>query len=303
MSNEIESGSRFVVDLGDVKLPSVVERQIEAEFQAIVLREVAENIAGRDRNRPAVSSIWDQFGDQTRGLWPGWPDNPPPIFLGGGRSPDLVPEDHTIIMKAIMDHPLQVVRYLPEGYKTKDGGRPTGTEALQAALRVEQISEYVKDKIRKVLAIMPKIEQAQADLPESTKRAVDALRQQLSNKTLEEKRSVFRDAGFRRRYREVPGLNEGMEIAAQILEDGQDSIYSSDHSFYRLLQEGRGSSSSTARELTGGDIADADGIGAAAGGAVGSIAGGVGAGPGAVAGGAGASAGMAIVAVISWIFW
>ena len=92
-----------------------------------------------------------------------------------------------------------------------------------------------------------------------------------------------------------------MEIAARILEDGQDSIYSPDHSFYKLLQEGKGSSRSAAREVLS-DMADLDGVGAAAGGAVGSFFGGIGAAPGAVAAGAGASAGAAIGHAIIWLF-
>jgi hypothetical protein len=50
-----------------------------------------------------------------------------------------------------------------------------------------------------------------------------------------------------------------------MLEDGRDSIYSPDHGFYRMLRmlaEVRGSSGATAREMTVGTIADADGAGA-----------------------------------------
>jgi hypothetical protein len=200
-------------------------------------------------------------------------------------------------MKAIMEHPLAVIRNLPNEYKTK-GSRPSGTQVLQAALRVEEIDDYVKDKIQAVLDLVPRIEEAQAELPEHLKKSVDDLRQRLANKTVAEKRSVFRDAGLRRRHRE-DGLAQGMEVAAQILEDGQASIYSPDHSFYKL-QEAQGVSGVAARFGLGG-IADADGVGAAVGGAIGSVAAGVGAGPGAVAGGAAASAGAAVSDAIDWI--
>lgn len=301
MTHEDKSGSQFIVDLGTIKLPRLVEKQVEAEIQAAVLRALAESDFGGDQQARNRIPIWDQFPGATLGLWSGDPDKPPIVgFPSGGFEP-LTVRDHTLIMRAVMEHPLPVLRSLPDKHKLK-GGRPSGKQVLQAALQVEQIDGYVKGRIQAVLDFLPKIEEGQAALPEPLKRAVDGLRQQLANKTFEEKCSVFRDAGLRSRHRE-DGLAEGMEVAAQILEDGQGSIYSPDHSFYKLLQEGQGSSSRpTARPLTGGDIADADGIGAAAGGAVGSLAGGVGAGPGAVAGGAGASAGVAIVAVISWLF-
>ena len=146
---------------------------------------------------------------------------------------------------------------------------------------------------------MPKIEEAQAALPDALKRELDALRQRLTNKNLDEKRSVFREAAVRNRHRE-DGMAEAMDIAAQVLEDGRDSIYSSDHTFYKLLQQGQGAAGATARFGLGG-IADADGIGAAGGGLVGSFIGVVGAGPGAIVGGAGASAGAVLSDAIDWV--
>ena len=192
-----------------------------------------------------------------------------------------------------------MLRNLPNKYKSKAGGRPSGQEVLQAALEVDQIDDSTKDRIRAVVDVLPKIEEAQADAPVARKKALDDLRQQLGNKSIQEKQSLLRDAA--RRSRE-DGLAEGMEVAAQILEDGQDTIYSPDFSFYKLLGETQGSSRAAARPITGGDISNADTIGATAGGGIGAVAGGVGAGPGAVAGGVGASAGMAIVGLIDWIF-
>ncbi len=266
---------------------------MEAEIQAVVLRALADSDFGGKQqarasiNVPSIPIRWPKPGE-TLGLWP-W--DKPPIFPGNGDMEPLTVKDHTLIMRAIMEHPLPVLRYLPAKYKSKTGARPSGNEVLQAALKVDQIDDYVKERIRAVLDILPKIEEAQADAPESLKRAVDGLRQQLADKTVAEQRSVLRDSGLRRRYREVGGLDEGMEVAARILEDGQDSIYSPDNSFYYLLQQG--SSRAAGRDAIS-DIGSMDTIGATAGGAVGSVAVGVGAGPGAVAGGVGASAGAAI---------
>ena len=164
MTNEAQ-GSRFVVDLGDIKLSGILERQVEAEIQAVVLRAVA-SLGSQLSATARSSSIWDKFPGQTLGLWPGYPERRPPGFPFGEIQP-LSVRDHTIIMKAIMDHPMQVVRYLPQKYKVSPGARPSGTEVLEATLKVEQIDEYVKERIRAVLEVLPKIEDNQAALPES----------------------------------------------------------------------------------------------------------------------------------------
>jgi hypothetical protein len=285
MADEKESGSRFIVDLGDFKLPPLVEKQVEAEIRATVLRALAESGFGGDLRVPQArvrSPIWDQFPGQTLGLWPGWPQDIPPVVSGPGGGPgdvgSLNVRDHTLIMRAVMEHPMQVLRYLPNKYKVKNGGRPTGAEVLQAASRVEQIDDYTRGRIRIVLEAWPEVEAGLASLPEPVKRGVDDLRQQLANKTVTEKRSLLRDSGLRSRHRE-DGLADGMEVAARMLEDGQDSIYSEDFSFYKMLP-----SRAAARDAVS-DISSGDTIGATAGGAVGSAAAGVGMAPGAVVGG------------------
>jgi hypothetical protein len=297
MANQGESGSYFVVDLGKVKLPPLTEKQVEAEIQAVVLRALASDFGGQPQARISIPvppiPVRVPLPGEPWGLYP-W--DQPPIFLGSGDSNRLTVRDHTLIMSALMEHPLQVLRHLPDRYKSRTSGRPSGKEVLHAAMQVNQINDYVKERIRAVLDLLPKIEERQAALPESLKQAVDGLRQQLSNKSVQEKGSLLRDVGVRNRHRE-DGLAEGMEIAAQILEHGQDSIYSPDHSFYKLLQEGQGSS-----RISLSDIADQDGIGAAAGAAIGSVAPGIGTTAGGVAGGAGASGAALAGAIWEAIF-
>lgn len=276
MANEDKSGSRFIVDLGDFKLPPLVEKQVEAEIRATVLRALAEHGFGGDPRVPqarVASPLWDQFPGQTLGLWPGWPQGQPPVIFGsGGIAGPLTVKDHTLIMRAIMENPFELLRHIPSKYRSKNGGRPSGTEVLQAALQIEQIEDYTKARIRMVLEGLPELEARQASLPEPAKRAVDDLRQQLANKTITEKLSLLRDAGVRSRQR-GDGLADGMEVAARILEDGQDSIYSPDHSFYKLLQKGQGMSRTAARDAVS-DISSGDTIGATAGGGGGLVAGG-----------------------------
>jgi hypothetical protein len=298
-------GSRFIVDLGDVKLPRLAEKQVEAEIRSTVLRALAENGFGGESRGPQArisKTIWDLFPGQTLGLWPGWPEEKPPSIFGPAGDEPLTVTDHTLIMRAVMDHPMRLLRYVPSKYKSRKGPRPSGGEVLQAALQVEEIDEYTKGRIRMVLDLLPKIEEGMAALPESAKSTVDDLRQRLANKSVEEKRSVFRDADLRRRHRD-DGLAAGMDVAAQILEDGLDSIYSPDHSFYKWVQERRGSSGATGREATMGDVADTDAIVATGGGGAGLLYGGpAGAAVGGVIGGVGGSAGFAIAWAIDSIW-
>lgn len=66
-------GSKFVVDLGSFKLPSVVEEQVESEIRAIVLRAMADPTITAARE--VDTSLFDRFPWRTRGLWID-PDNP-----------------------------------------------------------------------------------------------------------------------------------------------------------------------------------------------------------------------------------
>lgn len=289
-SNDKAGGSRFQVDLGDIKLPAVVEQQVQAEIQAAVLRALAQLDERGDARlkRP----IFDQFPGQTLGLWLD-PDRIPVLPGEGG----LDPRDHTIIMRALMEHPFDVLRQVPN--LSRDS-RPSGQQALEAALHVDAIGVDVKARIRRVLDVLPAIEEAKANAPANLKQALDNVRVQLAGTSVDEQRRVLRDRELRQRHREVPGLSDGMELAAEMLADGSDSIYSPDFSFYRLMIQGT-NARSTSRDAIS-DVASADTIGATVGGAVGSVGGGVGAGPGAVAGGAGASAGAVVGIAAAWVW-
>ena len=67
------SQTRFVVDLGNIELPPIVERQIESEIRAVVLKALANPELGMARNLDP--SIFNHFPGQTLGLWIN-PDNP-----------------------------------------------------------------------------------------------------------------------------------------------------------------------------------------------------------------------------------
>lgn len=281
MASQDMSGSRFVVDLGDIKLPPALEKRVEAEIQASVLRALAENSLGASQRGqkgriPTIWDIpdfWDKFPGGLAGLWIGDQYKPPTILRSSssGGLHTLTVQDHTLIMDAVMAHPLEVFRNLPKRYKSRAGGSPSATEMLEAALQVEQIDDYTKSRMQIVLEVLPQFEEAQASAPVSVKRSLDDLRDQLAGKSIEEQRRLFRDSGLRSRYRD-DGIAEGMEIAARMLEDGAASIYSLNHRFYELLQSGQGPSSAhaAARDALS-DIGSADTVGATAGGAAGAL--------------------------------
>src|SRR6266536_672858 len=81
-------GSRFVVDLGSVKLPPIVEKQVETDIRAVVLKALAdEPFAARTALPPW---IFNHFPGRTLGLWMD-PDAHIPCEPTG----PLDPTDHT----------------------------------------------------------------------------------------------------------------------------------------------------------------------------------------------------------------
>jgi hypothetical protein len=292
MSAPAISGSRFIVDLGDVKLPALVEKEVEARIRAVVLRALAENAysTADARSRGLLDThIFDEFPGRTLGLFP---DSQYPPADG-----PLGPQDHTLIVRAIMEHPVEVVHHLPTKAR---GVRPSSEDVLRAALQVDEIDPYTRGRIRAALDALPTLEEGLANAPEHVKRAIDRLRDDLSGKPVDEQLRLLRDPSARQRYGDVQGLAETGQAVARMLEDGRDSIYSPDFSFYRRMDP-NGRAGATLRGTVD-DIKDADAIGATGGGFVGTVVPGLGTAAGAASAGAGASAGAAIAHFVDWLF-
>lgn len=287
VARQSQSGSRFTVDLGSIKLPAVLEKQVETDIRAVVLRALANvDFGGTSR---LSSSIFDRFPGRTLGLWLD-PDAAPPE-VGG----PLLPQDHTIILREIMNHPVPILKYL----KFKPGGpKPTGPEVLEAALQVEQIDPYTKERIRAVLEILPKLEDAMAKAPKTANRDLANLQRLLVGQPIQEQVRILRDLDVRSSL-VTDGMGEAMEAAAQLLMDGASSIYSPDSGFNRALAEGQ--PQAVAKDAVD-TVKDADTIGATGGGLAGTLLPGVGTAAGAAAGGAGASAGAAIAEFVLWLW-
>lgn len=280
-----QQGSRFTVDLGSVQLPGLVEKQVETEIRDVVLRALA-------RVEPRYSStlrrsMFDQFPGRTLGLWLD-PDFDP----WGDGAPSV--EDHTLIIESVMRHPFQILRAL--GYRPGDQ-KPSGSEVLDAALRVDQVDEYTKTRIKTVLEVLPAVQEAQASLPRTAARELDELGRRLREQPIEDQIRSLREQDLQAEFKR-DGFAAGMEIAARLLEHGAGSIYSPDFGFYNIIGDGQ---SATAKKDAVDTIKDADYLGGVAGGAVGAT-GVVTIPAGAAAGAAGASAGAAIAAVIDWLW-
>ncbi len=66
-------GSRFVVDLGSVKLPEDVEQAVAMEIQNVVLKALAGLDIAKERSIPTKLSKWER-------IWGFWPPFPIDIF-------------------------------------------------------------------------------------------------------------------------------------------------------------------------------------------------------------------------------
>jgi hypothetical protein len=291
----ITAGSRFMVDLGDMKLPEVLESRIEAEIRALVLRILAE-FDGGGRSRMAQSTI-GRFPDGTMGLVFGPRDGG--LFssvFGAGRAQGgaLGPNDHTNIVRAVMEHAIDILQYMDSKDRTAN---PSPIAVLSAALQVEDIDPYTKQRMQMVLDMLPQVEEAARNLSPDVKRVLTELQGQMARRPIGDQIDVLRRS--RSRYRDQQGLSEAMEVAAQILEDGRSSIYADDFPFNRMLERGKRGTRGT--RMFKDDIKDADGAGAVVGAAAGAFAAGIGIAPGGAVGAAGASTGWAIGSAFNWL--
>jgi hypothetical protein len=73
MAEKESEGTKFVVDLGSLKLPEMLERQVESEIRALVLKALAApEVTSIRRLDPG---IFGRFPGRTLGLWID-PDHP-----------------------------------------------------------------------------------------------------------------------------------------------------------------------------------------------------------------------------------
>lgn len=280
------NGSRFVVDLGSIQLPTIVEKQVETDIRAVVLEALAKTDSIRSMRLDG--SIFDRFMGRTLGLWID-PDHPEE-----GSWEDAVSlSDHTAIVEAVMNYPMQVLKHLDWKSST-----PTEVQILEAALKVQAIEAPVKRKIESVLNVLSQLESAGTKARRSPL-SETVLNKELAGRPIDEQIRILRDPKSRLRGSE--GSAEILDSVAFMLEEGRTSIYSVSHPFYQMISEGGGKDTSVVARDAVDTVKDADAIGGALGGGAGLLIAGVGAGPGAAAGAASASVGAIVGSVIAWL--
>jgi hypothetical protein len=213
--------------------------------------------------------------------------------LGIPSEGELTPRDHTVIVRAVMDNALAIVRVLGEKAQK---GEFTDDEALSAALKVDAIDPTIKVRISEVLSVRKKLGKS-GKIPSSVRKLESELQKTLKDQGISEKIAYLRDADPQGDI-----TKQGLETAALILADGQDELYYPNDPFYEQLTEGV---RSTAKKDAGdhaSDVANSDAVGGALGAGAGSVVAGVGAAPGGVAGAAGASVGAIIGKLAGWLF-
>lgn len=286
-------GSRFVVDLGSVKLSPIVEKQVETDIRAVVLRALAdEPFAARTALPPW---IFNHFPGRTLGLW-----MDPDAHIPWEPTGPLDPTDHTLIVGQFMQYPLQVFRAVG----VTPGQTPvTGRDVLEAMLDVPEVDPIAKARIRLVLDGLGQIEPMLAKPSREVKRAQQMVSDLLSKGTIFEQIRAVREAAMRPPDPSPDWFKEVLEWIARMLEDGASTIYSRDHQFHRLLASGApGGSGTISRDRDTVDvIKDIDAAGATVGGGVGAI--GVVTIPAGIAiGGCFSSLGAGFEALLEWLF-
>jgi hypothetical protein len=272
--------STFVIDFGDVAIPSALAKEMETEFQQVALAALARiDFRGNIRiGRLPVGTYGMIFGD--------WP---PDIFVPYSRKadlPDFDVRDHTIIVGAAMDNAFAVIRNVSGG--RKKGRRFTGPEVLELMTNLSGLDAGTKRSMSRVLGILNDPRFTYKDVNSEASYAVEEINKQIDAcETIDEMAGLLDRLQRSGQYQEVEELPTGIDVARRIIEGGRSTIYSPDNPFY-------GSPGSTAKEKGPKDLGSSDVKGAIAGAVGGSALGPKGALAGAVAAAIGSSLAEAI---------
>lgn len=255
--------STFVVDFGDVEIPSALAKELETEVQTLALRTLARiDYRGNLRFGRLPIGTWGLiFGD--------WP--PPWLEDDRHGSPQVRIEDHTIIIDAVMTHGLALARIFASERKA---GRDVSEEAVLAALT--QLP-FVDQRARSSsAAILNHLHGATARdaLGAKAKKALGEIESRIDScETLEELDDLLIKLCLDSSYAEVGGLSISLELASVILRSGRQTIYSPDHPFYQGLSLETGTTVLAKDNKDAEDVAKSDVKGAIKGGVAGSAGG------------------------------
>jgi hypothetical protein len=276
--------STFVVDFGNVEIPSALAKEMETEFQQVALAALARiDFHGNIQiGRLPIGTYGMIFGE--------WP---PDIFVPHPHQPylpNIDVRDHTLIVGAAMDNAFALMRSVSGG--RKKGRRFTGPEVLELMTNLPNLDAGTKGSIARILGILNDPKFTDTDLDSKASYAMEEINKQLDAcETIDEIAQLITRLQRSGQYQEVDGLPTGIDVARRIIEDGRSTIYSPHNPFYS-------GPVSIAKENGPRDIGLSDVKGAIAGGAGGASLGPKGA--AALAAAAGISASLAEAISQAW---
>jgi len=251
-----------------------------------------------------------------------------------GQEPPSAPaqlsvQDHERILRALLDDPLRFARNLDLRTVAGQDVRPSGAEVLGAALAAGSIDGETKQRITRVLGVLPLLQAVDSQaISDSTRAILTLIRERIDGAaTIDEVISALKalrqsiagagPADGRSSQEQVrSAVIAGLDTALSILARGQRSVYQAARSLYQMLgvRDDRDSGRAEARKSVAQhvkEVAASDAFGAIEGAVRGCIAAAVlatpasclpGAGEGAIAGAIESSAFTVLHKFLNWLF-
>lgn len=220
------------------------------------------------------------------------------VSIQGAEGLSLSIGDHTHIIDTLMKNPSGLFSFEPPN---TDRAIIFDDRAVVLAKLRYPLSAELRTKLEAVSAASEPLRRNMARVDATERAIAEKIKQALHSRTsIDGKLWELRRAKETEAVRKLSALSTGLDIAISLLESGRTSIYSSSHSFYRILQlrpEGNISTRQAQKETKdpAPDVADSDidGAieGAITGGSAGLVVGIPGGGAGMAAGGIGGALG------------
>src|SRR6266540_3801371 len=146
--------------------------------------------------------------------------------------PPFTAADHTKLVRAVLERPLHVIKYL----NVPRGQSPTTMQLIDAALQVKSFDSGTKARLQEARTACLRFEEEQArDSAAYTERG-DRLQAALEGKSIPEMIAAVDDLLAQEQLDDRS--RGGLTLAKAILEDGADSIYSLDFPVWELVDDG-----------------------------------------------------------------
>lgn len=257
--------STFLVDFGNVDIPSNLAAELETNIQEMALGALARiDFRGDIRiGRLPPGTYGMIFGDWPPDLLSGLPEQP--------EQPDIKIRDHTLIIEAVMQNGLALTRILAN--ERKNSRRVSGATVLEGLLILPSVDSDLKHKITTILSYMRDNAKLTSNLSREAKAALSEMTKLIdSSQSVEETESFLDQFGRDGRLQKIDGVALAVRIASEIFKDGRATIYSPEYPFYDGMRSDDGIGT-IAQEKGASDVAKEDVKGGVTGAMGGSVAG------------------------------